>query len=130
MEKKQRYSKQREMIYEFLRSTHDHPSAETVYEHLKSEIPNLSLGTVYRNLKVLEEMGKIRRVSTLQNVERYDAWCLDHAHFVCENCGCVKDLAALDVKNFSQHYHTDGKDQIQWMNMIFGGQCADCVANA
>ena len=53
-EKKMRYSKQREMIYEYLLSTGEHPSAEIIYEELKKTIPALSLGTVYRNLTVLE----------------------------------------------------------------------------
>ena len=58
MEKKLRYSRQREMIYQYLLTSEEHPSAETVYNDLKPEMPELSLGTVYRNLKLLEELGK------------------------------------------------------------------------
>ena len=93
MEKKLRYSRQREMIYEYLRGTCEHPSAETVYEALRPQIPGLSLGTVYRNLKLLEELGKIQRISA-QGIERYDACQGDHAHFLCEKCGMLRDLGS------------------------------------
>lgn len=126
MEKKLRYSHQREMIYEYIQSTKAHPSADMVYENLKDKIPKLSLGTVYRNLKLLEETGKIRRVTTVDNSERYDACCFNHAHFVCEKCGCVKDLCTLDAETEGKTYCVEPQDQIKWINVIFVGICADC----
>lgn len=129
MEKKLRYSRQRDMIYEYLCSSKEHPSADMVYEHLRNEMPNLSLGTVYRNLKVLEEMGKIRRVTTLQNVERYDACCYDHAHFVCDSCGCVKNLPVLDTQKVSDICEVDAEDIVTRMNITFGGICTECAKN-
>ena len=92
MERKLRHSHQRERIYEYLCQTPEHPSAEMVYDALRPEIPGLSLGTVYRNLKLLEEIGKVRRVAAHQGTERYDAICGDHAHFLCEKCGALQDL--------------------------------------
>ena len=49
-------------------NTKAHPSAETIYNDLKGENPDLSFATVYRNLKLLEELGKIRRVYVGDNV--------------------------------------------------------------
>ena len=88
-----RYSKQREQIYEYLCASKEHPSADVIYEDLREKINNLSLGTVYRNLKVLEELGKIQRVATLQHAERYDARCDTHAHFTCSCCSRIFDLS-------------------------------------
>ncbi|MBE6948968.1 MAG: transcriptional repressor [Ruminococcaceae bacterium] len=126
MEKKLRHSKQRDMIYNYLVSTKEHPSADMVYDHLRPDNPNLSLGTVYRNLKLLEEMGMIRKVSTVQNVERYDACCSDHAHFVCQKCGCVKDLNVLNTQAGREACDVPEEDQVMWMNVIFGGICSAC----
>ena len=53
----QRYSKQREAIFENLQSRYDHPTADMVYTDLKRDFPNISLGTVYRNLSLLAEEG-------------------------------------------------------------------------
>ena len=46
----QRFSHQRERIYQAVLESRDHPTAEMVYQQLKPELPRLSLGTVYRNL--------------------------------------------------------------------------------
>ena len=131
MEKKLRHSRQRERILEYLCQTGEHPTAEQIYQDLRLEIPGLSLGTVYRNLKLLEETGQIRRVTTLQNVERYDAHCGDHAHFICNSCGKVKDLSVVDRQVGSQSCNVDPGDRVEWMNVTFGGVCGECaVKNA
>ena len=125
MEKKLRHSHQRDMIYEYLLQTKEHPSADMVYEELKSKIPNLSLGTVYRNLKLLEELGMVRKVTTLNNVERYDACCEDHVHFVCSKCGKI-----IDLPNFTQQIKdncfTEVGHDVEWVSLILGGTCSDC----
>lgn len=95
--KKLRYSDMRNTIYKYLCGTKEHPSAEMIYLDLKESNPNLSFGTVYRNLKQLEETGRVIRVSTVNNRERYDANCSDHLHFACEKCGRVIDLMDADM---------------------------------
>ena len=96
-EKKLRYSDTRNSIYKYLCGTKEHPSAEMIYLDLRENNPNLSFGTVYRNLKQLEETGRVIRVSTVNNRERYDANCSDHLHFACEKCGRVIDLMDADM---------------------------------
>ena len=125
MEKKLRHSHQRDMIYEYLLQTKEHPSAETIYEALKSQIPNLSLGTVYRNLKLLEELGMVRKVTTVNNVERYDAYCEDHVHFVCSKCGKVIDLPKLTQEVKDNCFQAAGHE-VEWVSLILGGTCSDC----
>ena len=96
-EKKMRNSATRNSIYEYLCGTKEHPSAEMIYLDLRESNPTLSFGTVYRNLKQLEETGRVIRVSTVNNRERYDANCSDHLHFACEKCGRVIDLMDADT---------------------------------
>ena len=127
MDKKLRHSRQREMICEYLMSSCEHPSAEMIFADLREQIPNLSLGTVYRNLRLLEETGRIRKVTTHQNTDRYDARSEAHAHFVCNRCGLVQDLAPLDTDAAKENCHIDPCDRVQWMNVIFGGTCAACM---
>ena len=61
---KRRKSRQRERIYELLRTRKDHPTAQDVYARLKYEMPSLSLGNVYRNIAILLEEGRIRELGT------------------------------------------------------------------
>ena len=87
-----KYSKQREMIMEYLKSTTAHPTAETVYMNVRSTNPKLSLGTVYRNLKLLSEAGEIQRLSCGDGIDRFDATVAPHCHFLCDRCGSVQDV--------------------------------------
>ena len=85
--KGKRYSRQRELIYQTLMATDQHPTAEMIYNWLKPENPSLSLGTVYRNLNLLADEGSITRMAF--PVERYDANIRPHPHFQCRGCGHV-----------------------------------------
>lgn len=91
-EKTHRNSRQRERLLSLLQSTKTHPTADWLYERLKGEFPSLSLGTVYRNLGVLEEEGRLVRISGGSSYDRYDARLEPHAHFICERCGRVYDM--------------------------------------
>ena len=58
------YSRQRETVYDVLRSTKDHPSADWIYGECKKIIPNIGLATVYRNLEQLDSTPTYRCTST------------------------------------------------------------------
>lgn len=99
----QKYSRQREAIYNALMATREHPSAESVYEALRPSFPNLSLATVYRNLALFKSDGRVKSVACVNGIERYDADMREHSHFICTECGRVYDIeegsvsrAALD----------------------------------
>ena len=128
MAKTLRFSRQRERIYEYLISAEEHPSAEMIHSDLREEVPDLSLGTVYRNLKLLEELGKIRRVTTHEGNERYDAIGHDHAHFVCQSCGSIRDLLGIDSNKIQQGLHLDDEYEVSRMDMILTGICPKCRA--
>ena len=57
-----KYSRQRELVKEFLMSRKDHPTADVIYQNVRNENPNISLGTVYRNLTLLTGEGEINRL--------------------------------------------------------------------
>ncbi len=125
MPKALRYSRQREKIYEYLLRSGEHPAAETIYAALKPELPELSLATVYRNLRLLEELGQVRRVMSHQGVERYDAVCGDHAHFLCESCGSISDLTGVDLRQLSSSLPL-GEYEVNRLSMTLSGRCPKC----
>ena len=125
-EKKLRNSAVRNSIYEYLCGTKEHPSAEMIYNDLKGDNPNLSLGTVYRNLKQLEEIGKIIRVTNVNNHERYDANCEDHVHFVCERCGRVIDIMDADMEAVKLACNLTAGVKIKRMQLVIEGTCEFC----
>ena len=127
MEKKLRHSHQRERIYEYLTQSHEHPSAEMIYSDLRPEIPGLSLGTVYRNLKLLEELGKVRRVTSFEGTERYDALCSEHAHFLCRRCGLLHDLPIVQGDALRSAITLEDGCTSETINLTVTGLCPDCA---
>ena len=126
MEKKLRHSRQRERIYQYLCESTEHPSAEMVYNDLRPEIPGLSLGTVYRNLKLLEELGQVRRITSFQGTERYDACCGDHAHFLCEGCGLLHDLGGANALAIRDAIRLEEGFTMARLDLTVTGRCPNC----
>lgn len=119
-----RYSRQRELIYEALRQTEQHPTAEMIYQWLKPANPSLSLGTVYRNLNLLADEGAIRRMAF--PVGRYDAKTMPHPHFCCDQCGAVYDLhLPYDAELDRQALLASGHD-VTGHEVVFHGICTKC----
>ena len=124
----QRFSHQRERIYQAVLESRDHPTAEMVYQQLKPELPRLSLGTVYRNLIFFQEHGDIQSVGVVQGQERFDGVVTPHSHFVCNRCGLVLDLPGIQPdgdmdRTVSQQYGL----AVQRHELTFYGLCPDCM---
>lgn len=119
-----RYSRQRELIFQCLCSTAEHPTAEMLYHWLKPDNPALSLGTVYRNLKILAEEGSITRMTF--PVERFDANTEPHAHFLCRACGCVSDLELPYSKTLDEGAEECSGHRIDGHELLFVGTCSSC----
>lgn len=121
----QRYSRQREAILCNLRNRYDHPTADMIYADLKQTNPKLSLGTVYRNLALLCEAGDILKVgASPDGKERYDGHIQPHAHFFCERCGTVYDIAEyFDVKKLEKALGA----KINYANNTLHGICRGCL---
>ncbi|MGN1393001.1 MAG: transcriptional repressor [Succinivibrionaceae bacterium] len=122
-----RYSKQRELIYDYLLKSKAHPSAEMIYKDLSKNHPNLSLGTVYRNLNLLLTLGKIQLISTVNNVERYDARCDTHAHFICNKCNAVIDIQNMDTEAVLNACCLEKDNNVTSINLVFSGICKNCL---
>ena len=73
-----KYSRQREVIKEYLASTKEHPTADTVYLHVRKTFPKISLGTVYRNLNLLADTGEALKITTPDGGVRFDATTTPH----------------------------------------------------
>ena len=121
-----RYSKQRELIYEAVRDTSEHPTAETVYRWLKPDNPALSLGTVYRNLNQLADDGSLLRLPF--PVERFDANTAPHPHFRCRKCGRVYDLEVLGYDpSLDKIVEKKSGHRIERHELLFTGVCLGCT---
>ena len=96
-----KYSRQRELIKEFLMTRKDHPTADIIYQNVRNENPNISLGTVYRNLTLLAKDGEIRRLNVGDGTDHFDADTSPHYHFVCTECSSVIDLKMDSIESIT-----------------------------
>ena len=122
----QKYSRQRELIKDFLCTRKDHPTADVVYMNVRQQYPNISLGTVYRNLTLLSDTGEIQRLRLGDGVDHFDADTVPHNHFICTQCGSVLDLEmeSIDYISEAAGEHFDGI--IDGHVTYFHGTCKDC----
>ena len=120
-------SRQRDAIVAFLKTRKDHPTADMVYQEIRNTIPNISLGTVYRNLAQLSERGEILRLPCDGKMDHFDADIRPHYHFICNQCGCVKDIELPYANALDQQAsdHFDGI--ITKHSLLFEGLCGDCA---
>lgn len=120
-----KHSKQRDAVYTELACRKDHPTAEELYVSLKQKDPSIGIATVYRNLSILENEGKILRISS-QPADRFDADISDHYHLVCDKCGCVSDLWIKDIALPKDISGFNGV--ILSQSVMFHGYCEKCAS--
>lgn len=123
-----KYSRQREAVLNYLRSTTSHPTAEMIYMVIREEFPRVSLGTIYRNLNLLAEQGEILRLRCGDGVEHYDAVTEPHNHFICRECGSVMDLQMASIDSIDRAAEQNFSGKIEGHEVYFYGSCNNCLS--
>ena len=121
----QRFSHQRERIYQAVRDSGEHPTAEMVYQSLKPEMPRLSLGTVYRNLHQMAQEGRLTEIQGA--VVRFDGCTAPHTHLRCLRCGGVFDLKEIPYDRSLDDLEARQGVRILGHALLFTGICSACA---
>ena len=116
---------QRSVIFAMLASTDVHPTPEEVYSEIRKSSPSISLATVYKILDLFHARGFIRRVSTRDQVARYDARTERHYHAVCKRCGAIEDVRAEAAPPLPQGDLAGGFD-VHDVDVVLRGLCHHC----
>ena len=124
-----KYSRQRQVIKDFLMTRKDHPTADVVYMNVRQEYQNISLGTVYRNLTLLSDIGEIQRLRLGDGVDHFDADTSKHYHFVCTRCGSVIDLEMDDIDDIIKTANAKFDGEVEGHVTYFYGICGKCKNN-
>lgn len=122
-----KYSRQREAIVNYLRSTTAHPTAETIYENIRKVYPNVSLGTIYRNLNLLVTHNQILKLSCGDGSDRFDGNTIPHNHFLCRCCNQVLDLEMEPIDHINVIAGAGFSGKIQGHVTYFYGVCENCL---
>jgi len=122
-----RYSRQRQQIYQYVCSSHEHPTAQMVYDALRVESPKLSLGTVYRNLNQLADAGQLKKIPLPDGSCRFDGTLSNHSHIVCEQCSHVEDVW-VDADWLRERVQKDADFSLTSVDLVMRGVCGACRA--
>lgn len=125
MQRGTRRTRQRHLIYETLRETTAHPTAENIFVEVRKRLPKISLGTVYRNLSVLKEQGLILEIPGPNYTMHFDANLEPHAHFICEKCALILDVWNCRKPRCKGSEGMDGATIHSW-TLEFKGLCPKC----
>jgi len=121
-----RVTKQRLIIFDTLRNTTTHPTAEEIYNMVKPQIPNISLGTVYRTLNALEKLGLLQKLSYGKSFSRYNGNVDTHYHAICLDCGRVFDVNGPVLDNLGERFSRNTGFTITGHKLELYGYCKDC----
>ncbi len=83
---------QRREIFREVAASLEHPDAEMILKAVKPRMPSVSLDTVYRTLWLLSELGLVSTLGPRRQTVRFDANLKSHHHYVCEQCGTIRDF--------------------------------------
>jgi Fur family peroxide stress response transcriptional regulator len=118
---------QRTEIFRELARTEEHPDADTILQRVRRRMSNVSLDTVYRALSLLEELGLVTRVDVLHDRARFDANSERHHHFVCVECGLVRDFVKQEWDQCDVPEEVKSMGTVQSMHVQLRGVCAACA---
>ena len=118
---------QRMEVFRELAGTEDHPDAETLYQNVSRRVPAISRDTVYRTLATLEEQGLIRKAEILASRGRYDANMDCHQHFVCTECGLVRDFYSEKLDDLPVPRSVKTLGRIESAHVQLRGICSTCA---
>lgn len=121
-----RTSNQRNLVYDIVAASCNHPTAKMVYQAARARMPKISLGTVYRNLNELVEQKKLLRLTVQGEEDRFDKTLTIHAHLFCNKCRNLFDIGMEETTAFINHLEEINDIKILSSNIYFYGVCSKC----
>ena len=121
-----KYSKQREIILNYVKSVKTHPTAEIIYEKVREKDKKISLGTVYRNLEQLHKNGDIKRLKMANEKDRFDGNVLHHYHGICTKCSKIVDVFVDYYDDIDKYVNKKANLEVLSHDIIFNVICPKC----
>ena len=118
---------QKGLTLDAVREMKNHPTADQVYAYVAEKYPEISRATIYRNLNQLSEAGEIRRFKNPCGADHFEAVLTPHYHFVCKNCGEIKNIQ-LDIDPVQLMASCSDKAGCKVADhiIVFEGYCEKC----
>ena len=122
-----RHSDQRDIVYQVVSSSCDHPIVDTILTRAKELMPSINMATVYRNLNVLLENKTIKKIKVLTGSDKYDYIDKEHYHVICNKCGKVSDIEEIETTQMLKNAEKKIGGKITSHSLTFFGICKNCA---
>lgn len=126
-----RLTMQRQLVWDTLRQSRRHLSADDILAQIRRKQPQFNLPTVYRSLEVLEGLGLIKQ-TRLRDRGYYEVATegQDHYHLICDRCGSTLHIEGDHLVPVLHHITEDHGFVVSTADLVVHGRCAKCQAKA
>jgi len=121
-----RVTPQREVIYDELARSGDHPSAEQLHAEVRRRLPNVSLDTVNRTLMTFSRIGLADVVVGHGGPRRYDPEMSTHHHIHCVICGGIHDFCNSEFDALEIPADIRRRFKVLSKRVVVSGICPQC----
>ena len=110
-------------------SDRPHSTADDIYTVARAEIGAISRQAVYDSLAALTDKGLFRRIQPAGSSARYERRVGDnHHHLICRTCRRMVDVDCAVGDTPCLTPSEDSGYEIDEAEVIYWGQCPECVA--
>ncbi len=115
----------RKMANIFLENPTQHFSIEELTQRLE-DVGETNVATIYNNLSTFVDLSIVKEF-TFNHKKHYELTRVMHAHFICQNCGKIKNLDIPTLNCIAMEIERDSGDKVLSNCVDFFGVCADCL---
>ena len=124
-----KFTKQRELILNFLYENDGHFTPEDIYMLIKKENPDINIGiaTVYRTLTLLEDSGIASSISFGAQGKKYELGLKQHHdHLICSACGDIIEFFDETIEDQQEKIAKKFNFKMTDHTMKIVGLCEKC----
>jgi len=128
-ENKLKFTKQRELVLNFLYENHGHFTPEDIYTHIKESNPDMKIGiaTVYRTLTLLETSHIASSISFGVQGKKYELGIKKHHdHLICTKCGEIIEFYDKTIEERQEAIAKNFNFKMIDHTMKIEGLCEKC----
>jgi len=120
-------------ILELFNQPEKHPSAVKLFAKLQKQNKIITLENLHEILNSLEKSEKIESLLDATGQKRYHLKAEKHCHFICSECGLVKNIelenGAINMLTSYVQEKIRTFAKIEKINLSFEGKCFECLKN-
>lgn len=113
-------------MYQVLKASTAHPSADCVHKQLVHAFPSISLDTVNRTLLTFARIHIIDMVEGQGKPRRFDPDQTPHHHFYCVACNKIVDFHDPDLTGITLPDQISEQFTVTGKRLCVTGYCSDC----